>query len=240
MDKRGGARSEAKLALLVVDMQNDFLSRGSPLLVPSGQAALSQAARAVAAARANDVMVIYTRSSFRSDGLDLGLSGTHYGEIGQGSRLVEGSLGAEIHADIAPLQGDVVITKHRYSAFYGSDLDIVLQGAGVSSVAIAGVTTENCCHATARDAMFRGYEVIVLSDATAAYPYRDRSHLWLDADEVQEVTLAVLAGSTASVITAKEFTELARLRAPARVDDRDHELPAARAPAGQRPCIEVR
>ena len=66
-------------------------------------------------------------------------------------------------ADALPDQGG---KKHRYSAFFGTDLDIILREWGVDTVIILGTTTENCCHATGRDAMFRNYRVVFLSDAT--------------------------------------------------------------------------
>ena len=73
-----------------------------------------------------------------------------------------------IFPEIAPRDGEIVIKKHRYSAFYGTDLEIILRGLGVTTVVIAGVSTDNCCHATARDALFRDFRVVVLADATAS------------------------------------------------------------------------
>ena len=78
-----------------------------------------------------------------------------------------GSPGVAIFPEIAPRDDEIVITKHRFSAFYGTDLEIILRGLGVTTVVITGVTTENCCHATARDAFFRDFQVAFLSDATA-------------------------------------------------------------------------
>jgi hypothetical protein len=74
--------------------------------------------------------------------------------------LVDGEPGIEIYPEIGPQGNDIVIKKHRYSGFYGTDLEIVLRGLGVDTVIVTGVTTENCCHATARDAMFRDYKVV--------------------------------------------------------------------------------
>src|SRR5919107_254126 len=99
----------------------------------------------------------------------------------------------------------VVITKHRYSAFYGTDLEIILRGLGVTTVVIAGVTTENCCHATARDAFFRDYQVVVLADATATFDYPDLGYGGMSAEEVQRATLIILALSTADVVTTETF-----------------------------------
>ena len=71
--------------------------------------------------------------------------------------------------------GEHIIKKHRYSGFFGTDLDIILREWGIDTVIISGTTTENCCHATARDAMFRNYRVVFLSDVTATYDYPDQA-----------------------------------------------------------------
>ena len=125
--------------------------------------------------------------------------------IAAGEALVEGQLGSEIHPDIAPRPDELVVKKHRFSAFYGTDLELVLRGLGVEVVVVSGVTTENCCHATARDAMFRDFKVIVLSDATATDDYEDARQGFLSASEVHRSTLIVLAQSTADVMTTEEF-----------------------------------
>ena len=59
-----------------------------------------------------------------------------------------------------------MVKKHRFSAFHGTDLDVILRGWGIERVIISGTTTENCCMSTARDAMFHDYHVVFLSDAT--------------------------------------------------------------------------
>src|SRR5919107_1493056 len=101
----------------------------------------------------------------------------------------------------------VVITKHRYSAFYGTDLEIILRGLGVTTVVIAGVTTENCCHATARDAFFRDFQVVFLADATATSGYPDLGYGSMTAAEVHRAVLVVLARDTADVISTDTFVD---------------------------------
>ncbi len=98
----------------------------------------------------------------------------------------------------------MIIKKHRYSAFFGTDLDVILRGLGTDTVIVSGVTTENCCHATARDAMFRDYRVAFLSDCTATFAYPDLGYGALSADELHRSSLIVLAFSTAHVMTAAE------------------------------------
>jgi nicotinamidase-related amidase len=78
-----------------------------------------------------------------------------------------------MHSDLEPASDEIVIKKHRYSGFFDTDLDIVLRSRGIETVVIIGTTTENCCHATARDAMFRDYFVVFPADGTGTLDYPD-------------------------------------------------------------------
>lgn len=82
----------------------------------------------------------------------------------------------------------------------------------MDAVVIAGVTTENCCHATARDAFFRDYKVVFLSDATGAPDYLDVGQGGMSGAEVHQATLVVLSNSTADVLSTDDF--LARTAIP--------------------------
>ena len=119
--------------------------------------------------------------------------------------LVDGTPGVDIYPELAPAVGEHVIKKHRYSGFFGTDLDMILREWGVDTVIISGTTTENCCHATARDAMFRNYRVVFLSDATATYNYPDRGFGPMPAAEVHDATLVILAASTAHVMSVEDM-----------------------------------
>lgn len=197
-------------ALIVVDMQSDFLEVGAPFESVAGRAMVPQLKRAIDFCREREIPVIYTAHVHRRDGCDMGLFKLN-AEIARGTALSEGAPGAAIYAEIAPRPDELVIQKHRFSAFYGTDLELVLRGLGVETVVICGVTTENCCHATARDAMFRDFKVIFLSDATGTVDYADADQGALSADEVHRSTLIILSQSTADVVTAEQF--FARVKA---------------------------
>ena len=141
----------------------------------------------------------------RRDGCDMGLFDDLHPPIATRDALVDGTPGVEIYADLAPADGEHVIKKHRYSGFFGTDLDIILREWGVDTVIISGTTTENCCHATARDAMFRNYRVVFLSDATATYDYPDRGFGSMPATEVHRATIVILAASTAHVMSVDDM-----------------------------------
>ena len=205
----------SKTALIVVDMENDFVAEGAPMETPAGRAMLPTLKRALAFCRDNGIRVIYTTHAHRRDGCDMGIYEQLWPPIAARAGLVDGEEGIEIYPEIAPRADEIVIKKHRYSAFYGTDLEIVLRGLGIDTVAITGVTTENCCHATARDALFRDYKVAFLSDATGTFNYPDVGQGGMTADEVHRATLIILSVSTAHVMTTDEFMALARAGTPA-------------------------
>ncbi|SFE53935.1 cysteine hydrolase family protein [Alteribacillus iranensis] len=192
-------------ALLVVDMQNDFVAKGAPLETPMGQEMLPTLKKVLDFSREEGISVIYTAHVHRKDGSDLGLYGEIYPPILEGACLIDGEKGSEIYPEVTPRDGEPVIKKRRYSAFFGTDLDIILRTKGVKNLVIAGLTTEDCCFAAARDAMYRGYKVAFLSDATGTYDYADIGFGKVPAEEVHRVMLTVLGGSTAHVMTAEDY-----------------------------------
>src|SRR5215213_4900298 len=194
----------SKTAMIVVDMQNDFVATGAPMQSPAGLAMVPHLQRALACCREQGIPVIYTAHVHRLDGSDQGLL-AHAPAIARREALVAGSSGAAIFPEVAPRDGEIVISKHRFSAFYGTDLEIILRGLGVTTVVITGVTTENCCHATARDAFFRDFQVVFLADATATSGYPDLGYGTMSADEVHRAMLVVLARDTADVVTTETF-----------------------------------
>lgn len=193
-----------KTAMIVVDMQNDFVAEGAPMETPAARAVVPKVAEALRICREAGINVIYTAHVHREDGCDMGLFAMHP-PIADRVALVDGTSGAEIYPDLAPAPGEHVIKKHRYSGFFGTDLDIILREWGVDTVIISGTTTENCCFSTARDAMFRNYRVIFLSDATATYDYPDRGFGAVPASEIHRVALVILAASTGRVMSVEEM-----------------------------------
>lgn len=115
---------------------------------------------------------------------------------------VEGTPESEVHPEIAPLAREKVIFKHRYSAFYNTDLDTVLRCLKVEDIVIAGIMTNMCCESTARDAYYRDYRVFFLADATGSIN-----------EEMHVASLLNLAFGFASV--TKVDTILSQLAVPA-------------------------
>jgi biuret amidohydrolase len=194
-----------KSAMIVVDMQNDFVASGAAMETPAARQIVPKIAEALGICRDAGIKIIYTAHVHRSDGCDMGLFDDLHPPIANRDALVDGTPGVEVYPDLAPAPGEHVIKKHRYSGFFGTDLDIILREWGIDTVIISGTTTENCCHATARDAMFRNYRVVFLSDATATYDYPDRGFGAMPAVEVHHATIVILAASTAHVMSVDDM-----------------------------------
>jgi ureidoacrylate peracid hydrolase len=172
---------------------------------PAARAMVPQLAKALKFCRDVGIRVVYTTHAHRRDGCDMGLFDDLWPPIASRAGLMDGTSGIEIYPELAPAPGEHVIKKHRYSGFYGTDLDIILREWGVDTVIVSGTTTENCCHATARDAMFRNYRVVFLSDATGTFDYPDVGFGAMSADQVHKATLAILSVSTAHVMPVQEM-----------------------------------
>ena len=152
-----------KAALLVIDMQRFFLEPGAPGFTSGAPAILPELQRLIEAFRDEERPIIYTRHVHHPDGRDVGIMGWWWD-----SMCLEGSRESEIYPDIAPLDDDKVLLKHRYSAFYNTDLEIVLRGLAIEDLVISGVMTNLCCETTARDAYIRDYRIFFLADGTGA------------------------------------------------------------------------
>ena len=169
-------------ALLMIDMQRDFLETGGfgELLgndVSLLRSAICPCQNVLRAARAMNMMVVHTREGHRSDLTDAPVSKLKRGnlEIGIGDRgpmgrvLIRGEQGHEIIAELSPTTDEPVIDKPGKGAFYETDLGLVLQNRNIRTLIVCGVTTEVCVHTTVRQANDRGYECVVLSDCVGSY-----------------------------------------------------------------------
>ncbi len=195
-------------ALLVIDMQNDFVKKGAPLETPMALEMMDRLKGLIEHCRKAGIQIIYTRHVHRQDGSDMGLYSQIYPGLGEGKALIDEKEGSELYPEMQPREGEIVIKKHRYSAFFGTDLDIILRSKGIKDIAIAGATTEDCCLATARDAMYRDYRVAFLADATGTYDYPDIGYGAVSAEDLHKVILTVLGVTTAHVMNTDDFRKL--------------------------------
>lgn len=178
----------AKTALIVVDMQNDFGSKGgmfdrAGIDISGIQKAVAPTARVLASARKAGIKVIYLKMAFRPDLSDAGppdsparinhLEKLNVGKAikapdGTESRiLIRDTWNTAILEELTPQPGDVVIYKNRFSGFYQTDLDANLKRLGIRNLVLTGCTTSVCVDSTIRDAVFRDYRCVLLADCTA-------------------------------------------------------------------------
>lgn len=159
--------TSAENVILVVDMQNDFVLPGAPHCVAGAYETLPAIAKFLDYGRANNLAIIYAYRIHRPSGVDAELFRRHFFEEGQ-PFCIEGTRGAAVVDQIAPKDGDIRITKQRFSAFFGTDLDIVLRGLGAQNVYITGTQYPNCIRSTAVDAMGLDYRTTVVTDCCSA------------------------------------------------------------------------
>ncbi|MCS7258768.1 MAG: cysteine hydrolase [candidate division WOR-3 bacterium] len=155
-------------ALLVIDMQNDFLDPTSPSYTENACEIVSNIKKLIIEARAHKIPIIYTAHVHQDPKIDGGMTAFWWDEIKSKKTLVCGTKGAEIIPELKPLPNDKIVYKHRYSAFYNTDLEVYLRGLGVSELIFTGIMTEICVESTVRDAFMRDYRIFIVADGTAA------------------------------------------------------------------------
>jgi nicotinamidase-related amidase len=172
----------ATTALLVIDMQRDFCDpRGYAAHAGLDTVRLAAAARNVGtvlgAARAAGILVVHTREGHVADLSDCwpekrrrsAAAGAPIGSAGPlGRLLVRGEYGHDFIDSLTPADGEHVVDKPGYGAFYRTGLATLLQAHGIATLLLCGVTTEVCVHSTLREAVDRGYRCITVGDACAA------------------------------------------------------------------------
>ncbi len=150
-------------AIIVIDVQNDFIAPGAPIECAGAREIISPLVDLLDVGRRRRIPIIFTQEVHRKEQVDFGLE-LDYGEP---LHCLEGGDGADFFADLQPREGDYVIRKRRYSAFFATDLDILLKGLGVNTLILTGVATDVCVRATAQDAHQLNYRVTVVPECVA-------------------------------------------------------------------------
>jgi nicotinamidase-related amidase len=158
-------------ALLCIDLQREYFDAGRPLRVPDGALVLENTVNLVNTARGIGIPVVPVR---------------HVSRKRDAVTFAPDSKFLEFTDDVTPRDGEYVVTKSRPGAFYDTPLDLHLRSLGITRLFLCGLLSFMCVDTTAREAHARGYEVIFVSDATAALPMGD-----LSADVVHKVVCAI-------------------------------------------------
>jgi nicotinamidase-related amidase len=155
-------------ALLVMDFQTAIVEGPAIHGKPADKnALLTRTASLIEVARKAGMEVIYVVVGFRSGYPEVSPRNKSFGAIRETGRFIEGSAGTEVHPAVAPKPGDVVVTKHRVSAFFGTDLDMVLRANGIETLVLSGIATSGVVLSTIRHAADADYRLVVVSDCCA-------------------------------------------------------------------------
>jgi nicotinamidase-related amidase len=184
-----------RTAMLVMDFQPTILSN-----LPNADELVERAADAISQARKAGVKIVYVRVAFTPQ--DYAAIPTHsktFARLGGGGYLVDGTPEAAVHPDLAPKDGDVVVTKTRVGAFSTTNLANFLNPRNIDNLILAGISTSGVVLSTLRDASDRDYRMLVLSDCCAD-PHAEVHRVLMDevfprqADLIDTTTLASILG----------------------------------------------
>ncbi|WP_278799828.1 isochorismatase family protein [Adlercreutzia caecimuris] len=180
-----------RAALILIDMQEGFIDTASPLCIAGAAATVPACARALKAARDRGIAVCHVRREYAADGSDV--EAVRYRTWAEGGRPLSTAWPQSLACPtgLEPEDGEAVIFKPSFSAFFGTDLHERLRARGIDTVVLAGTTTPNCVRSTAYDGMALGYNVVVLTDATSSR-----------TDAVQEANLEDMAYVGAQLLTS--------------------------------------
>ena len=204
----------ARAAFLLIDMQNGFIDGASPLCIAGAAATVPACAHALAAARENGLAVFHVRRAYAADGSDV--EAVRWEAWAEGGRPLSSAdpMSLSCPSELAPAPGEPVVVKPSWSAFFGTDLDVLLRARGIGTLVLAGTTTPNCIRSTAYDGLARGFNVAVLRDATSSR-----------SPEAQEANLADMEAAGIQLIHTDDFAANGLLHV------RDTEAEVARAVA---------
>lgn len=156
----------SKSALLIIDMLNDFVLQGASLEVPETRKVIPNIKREIEKARKSKAPVIYVCDSHKQEDKE-------FSRFGWPKHAIKGTKGAQVVDELKPEKKDIVIEKTTYSGFYKTRLDKTIKKLKIDSLRLTGCVTHICVLFTASDAVLRGYDVTVVSDAVAGISRED-------------------------------------------------------------------
>ena len=191
-------RSEERAALLVIDLERGFIDESSPLCIRGAAATLPACGQAIAYAREAGVPVFFIHRAYRANGSDVAAC-RYPGWQAGGKPLAPGSTGpgsVETPPEVTPQEGDYVVLKPRFSAFFHTELDLILRRLGVRTLYLTGTTTPNCIRTTCYDGLSLDYNVGILTDCCSS-----------NSEEIQQANMVDMANIGATLMTCAEFCD---------------------------------
>lgn len=201
----------SETALLIVDMQNDFVSKGgftakhgsSLWKIVQEDLVIENILKAREVARRCRMPIFFVKHVYRRDLSDADerisdytLQHPHSWKVNE-SPVIEGSWGSEVIKQLQPEETDYVVSKKRSSAFYNTDLELLLRCRGIKTLIITGIATDHCVESTIRSATDRDFNVVVLTDCTATEP-----------KEIHDYWIKNVFPKRAVTMKTAEFTEM--------------------------------
>ncbi len=187
-----------KEALIVIDMQNGFIEEASPLCIRHAKETVPACAKTINAARSAGMVIIFVNRIYREDGSDV--EKTRYEKWSAGgkplTRSAQGDLSAENPKEFNKCESDYEIIKQRFSAFFQTELDMLLRRLGITKIYLAGTTTPNCIRTTCYDGLSLDYDVTIIEDCCSSNTY-----------EIQASNCIDMLNVGAEVVMSREFIE---------------------------------
>lgn len=187
---------ENRAALIVIDMENAFISEESPLCIKQAAASVPACGRVIEKARERKIPVFFVNRIYRKNGSDVEF--TRYESWADGGRYLApgstGPLSIDVPEEFKPMAGDYTIIKPRFSAFFQTELDLILRRLGVRTVFLIGTTTPNCIRTTCYDGLSLEYNIVVIEDCCSS-----------NTEEIQRVNMEDMQRAGAVVIGSAEF-----------------------------------
>lgn len=192
-------------ALIVIDMENGFIEPQSAHCIHGAQGTIPNCVKAISKARSIGIPIFFVKRIYRGDGSDVELS--RYEKWKEGGRAMtpgsQGLCSAQAPEGLRPIAGDYTIIKPRWSAFFHTELDLILRRLNIKTVILIGTTTANCIRTTAFDADSLEYNVVILEDCCSS-----------QTEEIQRANIDDLRRMGAVIMDSPEFEKYGAENAP--------------------------
>ena len=191
--------STSNTVVLMIDMQNEFVKVGACMAVPGAEELSVKMNKYAETMRTKGFQIIWVRFAvpkpvpYGRSTQKLNLTDIHHGE------------NMELFSAIKPEDSDLIVDKMRSSAFYGTNLEVILRSLKTENIIIGGVTTHMCVLSTCFDAVFRDFDIYVLSDLTACLEFKRDNKVIRTAQEMHDFALDLISYGLGRVITTGDL-----------------------------------